>query len=76
MEKEFEVQKLTNGMGHRHLVVILDEAVADVHIGSVLIVPYAEGFKDPVKVLLQMNEDGTPKRNNTKFAVVLKYLYE
>jgi len=76
MEKEFEVQKFTNGRGHKHLVVITEPAVADIIIGSVVIVPYAEGFKDPIKVLLQCDEKGVPKRANQKFAIVSEYIYE
>lgn len=76
MEKVFEVQRLTNGNGHSHLVVITDEAIPDHHIGSVVIVPYGEGFIDPCKVLLQTDDKGKPLRANEKFAIVLKYIYE
>jgi hypothetical protein len=74
MEKEFNVTRLTNGMGHSHLVVITEPAIEDVHIGTVVIVPYAEGFKEPSKVLLQVDEKGLPKRANGKFAIVSKYI--
>lgn len=76
LEKEFEVQKLTNGRGHKHLVVITESAIEDIHIGTIIIVPYAEGFREPNKVLLQIDENGLPKRANDKFAIVLKYIYE
>ena len=76
MEKEFKVKKLTNGMGHKHLVVVTDEAISDIHIGTVVIVPYAEGFKDPSKVILQVDSKGVPKTANGKFGIVLKYIYE
>ncbi len=75
MEKEFEVKRLTNGRGHSHLVVITKPAITDVVIGTVVIVPYAEGFKDPVKVILQTDENGVPKRANKKFAIVTEYVY-
>ena len=75
-KKEFKIEKLTNGMGHKHLVVITEPAIEDVHIGTVVIVPYAEGFKDPVKVVLQVDENGQPLRVNEKFAVVSKYIYD
>lgn len=76
MEKEFEVKRLKNGMGHSHLLVIVEDAVEDIHIGTVVIVPYAQGFKDPIKVLLQTDENGLPKRANEKFGIVSKYIYE
>ena len=74
--KEFKVQRLTNGRGNSHLVVITEPAIEDVEIGSVLIVPYADGFKDPVGVMLQIDADGKPKIANDKFAIVNEYLYE
>lgn len=76
MEKEFSVQRMTNGRGHSHLLVITEKAIEDVEIGSVVIVPYADGFKDPCKVLLQTDNNGTPITANGKFAIVLNYLYE
>ncbi len=75
-EKEFAVQRLINGNGRSHLVVITEPAIEDVHIGTVLIVPYSDGFKDPVSVLLQVDSDGLPKTVNERFAVVSKYIYE
>lgn len=75
-EKEFKVERLKNGMGYSHLLVIVEDAIEDIYIGGVVIVPYAEGFKDPIKVLLQIDEKGLPKRVNEKFAIVLKYIYE
>jgi len=76
MEKEFKIVRLKNGRGNSHLVVVTEEAIADIHIGTVVIVPYAEGFKDPLKVLLQVDEKGLPKLANEKFAIVSKYVYE
>jgi len=76
MEKEYEVERLTNRMGHSHLVVITEPAIEDVHIGTVVIVPYADGFKDPKKVVLQLNDKGLPMRANKKFTLVSKYIYE
>ena len=76
MEKEFSVKRMTNGYGHSHLVVIMDEAIPDIHIGGVAIVPYADGFKEPCKVLLQTDDNGTPLMANSKFAIVSKYIYE
>lgn len=76
MTKEFEVKRLKNGRGCSHLVVITEPAIEDVHIGSVVIVPYAEGFKDPCKVILQTDDKGVPKMANEKFGIVDKYIYE
>lgn len=76
MVREFEVKRLKNGRGHSHLVVITDQAIPDIHIGSVVIIPYAEGFKDPTKVLLQTDEEGIPKTANEKFGIVSEYIYE
>lgn len=76
IEKEFKVQRMSNGMGHSHLLVITEEAVEDMEIGTVVIIPYAEGFKDPVKVRLQVNEKGLPKRANGKFGIVNEYIYK
>lgn len=76
MEKEFEVKRFKNGMGHSHLIVIVEDAIEDIHIGSLVIVPYAEGFKDPAKVLLQTDENGMPLTANEKFGIVSKFIYE
>ena len=74
-EAEFEIEKLKNGMGHEHLVVITEPAIEDMHIGTVVIVPYADGFKDPVKVVLQVDEKGNPIRNR-KFGIPTRFIYE
>lgn len=76
MEKEFEVTRCTNGRGNSHLLVITEPAIEDIHIGTVVIVPYADGFKDPIKVRLQTDEKGLLKRANEKFAIVSEYIYE
>jgi len=49
--------------------------VPDLVIGTVAIVPYADGFIDPVKVRLLVDENEKPVRANEKFAVVLEYIY-
>jgi len=76
MDKEFETTRCTNGRGNSHLLVITEPAIEDIHIGTVVIVPYAEGFKDPIKVRLQVDEKGLPKRANEKFAIVTEYIYD
>jgi len=74
--KEFEVKRMTNGRGESHLLVVTKPAIEDVAIGSVVIVPYADGFKDPKAVILQVDDKGNPKRANDMFAIVNEYLYE
>ncbi len=74
--RDYPVLRQKNNRGDNHLIAILEEAVPDFSIGSVLIVPFAEGFKDPVKVRLQLDVSGKPLRANRKFAVVLEYLYD
>lgn len=76
MEKEFKVQRLPNGRGYSHLVVITEPAIEDIEIGTVVIIPYVDGFKDPVKVRLQINNNGCPIRANGKFGVVNEYIYD
>ncbi len=76
MEKEFEVKKMTNYAGNKHFVVITEPAIEDIEIGTVIIVPYASGFIDPVRVRLLCDENGNPKRANKKFAIVSAYIYE
>lgn len=74
--KIFQIKELKNHRGNKHLAVIIQEAIPDIEIGTVLIVPYAEGFRIPEKVSLYVNENGTPLTANTKFAVVEKYIHE
>jgi len=74
--KEFEVKRMTNDRGESHLLVVTEPAIEDVAIGSVVIVPYADGFMDPKAVILQVDDKGSPKRANGKFAIVNEYLYE
>lgn len=76
MTKEFEVRRMTNGRGDSHLVVITEPAIEDIHIGTLVIIPYAEGFKDPYKVILQTDDNGIPKRANEKFGIVNEYIYK
>lgn len=71
----FNVIRLKNHLGHSHLLVVTSPAVEDIEIGSVLIVPYADGYKDPIQVKLLLDEKGKPKVMNSKFAVVTEYIY-
>ena len=75
-DKEFEIQRLKNHSGHSHLVIITDPAIEDVHIGTVVIVPFAEGFRDPIKAVVQVDVDGIPKTANGKFAIVAQYIWD
>ena len=76
MEKTFKVMRASNGNGDSNLLVIIDDAVVDIHIGTVLLVPYVKGYIDPSKVLIYVNEDGSPKLANKKFVIVSEYIYE
>lgn len=76
MEKQFDVKRLTNGRGESNLLVITEDAIPDISIGTVLIVPYANGYKDPEKVLLKVDENGTPIRLHGIFAIVLDFIYK
>ncbi len=75
-EKEFKVFRSTNGLGCNNLLAIIEEGVPDVYIGTVIIVPYAQGYVDPTRVLLQCDENFVPMRMNGELAIVLKYIYD
>lgn len=62
--------------GNSNLLAVIEECVPDIHIGTVIIVPYAQGFKDPLKALLQVDEIGMPLRINEDFAIVSKFIYD
>lgn len=72
--KEFPVQRMSNHNGQSNLVVILEPAIEDVEIGRLIQVPYVNGYKDPVKVVLMVDEKGEPLRNGD-FAIPEKYIY-
>lgn len=74
--KEFQVKRMANGKDNSHLVVVIEPALEDINIGTVIIVPYVDGFKDPKKVMLQVDDKGNPKRANNEFAIVTQYIYE
>ena len=75
MEKEFKVFRSTNSRGHNNLLAIVEQGVPDVYIGTAIIIPYAQGFIDPVAVILKVNEQNVPIRLNNHFADVVKYVY-
>lgn len=74
LEKEYKVKRLKNGRGHSHLVVITEPAIEDVKIGTAVIIPYAEGFCDPQKVLLLVDENGSPILANGEFGIVTEFI--
>ncbi len=74
-KQEFEVKRLNNHSGHSHLIVITHPAIENIEIGTVVIIPYADGFIDPKKVILAVDNKGMPLRVNEKFAMVTKYIY-
>ena len=75
MEKEFKIFRSTNGRGHNNLLAIVEECVPDIYIGTVIIVPYAQGFIDPVSVILKVDEQNVPIKFNDHFADVVQYVY-
>ena len=74
-KQEFEVKRLTNHSGNSHLIVITHPAIEKIEIGTVVIIHYADGFIDPKKVILAVDNKGMPLRVNEKFAMVTKYIY-
>jgi len=76
MEKEFKVERISNGRGHSNLLAIIEEAIPDVSMGSAIIVPYANGYKDPIKAVLKVDANGLPLRCDNKFAIVTDFIYE
>jgi len=75
--KIYPVIHASKCMGNiKHLVIVTQEAIPDVFIGSVLIVPFAEGFQTPTSVKVAVDDNGKPLAANNKFAVVLEYYFD
>jgi hypothetical protein len=73
--KTFEVKRMSNGRGISNLLLIFDEAIPDVYIGTALLVPVASGFKDPIAVTVVVDEKGMPMRTNLDTCIVTEYKY-
>lgn len=74
-QKRYNVIRAKNGRGVSNLLIITDESIPDVHIGSALMVPIADGYKDPLAVTIIIGEDGVPLSTNLDTCVVLEYHY-
>lgn len=72
--KTFNVFRAKDGRGVSNLLLVIDEAIADVHIGSALLVPIADGFKDPVAVKVIVDNNGVPFRSNINTCAVIEYI--
>lgn len=73
--KTFKVIRAKNGLGVSNLLLIFDEPIPDIHIGSALLVPMPEGLKDPVAVTVLVGEDGVPMRTNINTCIVTVYIH-
>lgn len=71
----FSVQRLTNGSGHSNLTIITEEAIPDVYIGSLLLVPFVHGYKDPEKVKVLLDENGKPVATKLRTCIVVEYFF-
>lgn len=74
-KKRYDVIRAKNGRGVSNLLIVTDKAIPDVYIGSALMVPIADGYKDPLAVTILNGEDGMPLRTNLDTCVVLEYHY-
>lgn len=72
----FPVIRLTNGAGHSNLMIVTEEAIPDVFIGSVLLVPVAQGYKDPTQVRVIIDDGGRPVATNLRTCIVAEYIYK
>jgi len=75
MEAEFDIIRATNGRGDSNLIAVTEPAIPDISIGTIVIIPYANGYKDPIKATLMVDKNGVPIRANEKFGIVVKYIY-
>lgn len=73
--KTFEVVRASNRRGTSNLLLIFDEAIPDIYIGTALLVPMPNGFKDPVAATVVVGDDGVPMRSNLDTCIVTLYIY-
>lgn len=74
-EAIFEVKRISNNSGISNLTIIIDEAIPDVYIGSILLVPFVLGYRDPIKVKVKVDETGKPIATNIRTCIVTEYIY-
>lgn len=75
-KKRYDVIRAKNGRGVSNLLIVTDSAIPDVYIGSALMVPIADGYKDPLAVTILISEYGMPLRTNLDTCIVLEYHYQ
>lgn len=73
--KTFEIKRMSNGHGISNLLLVYDEAIPDVYIGTALLVPMPNGFKDPTAVTVVVDNDGVPMRSNLDTCIVTVYIF-
>lgn len=73
--KTFKVIRAKNGRGVSNLLLVIEEGVPDIYIGTALLVPMPEGFKDPVAVTVVVDEEGIPMRSNLDTCIVTVYIH-
>jgi hypothetical protein len=73
--KTFKVFRATNGRGVSNLLLVTEESVTDMSIGSCLLVPVPEGLKDPVEVSVVVDASGAPMRTNFDTCIVTLYIH-
>lgn len=71
----FKVIRASNGLGVSNLLLVVEEAIADIYIGSALLVPIPAGFKDPSQVTVVVDENGKPMRTNLNTCIVTGYAH-
>lgn len=73
--KTFKVIRASNGRGISNLLMVIEEGVPDIYIGTALIVPIAEGMNDPVAVTVVVNKEGMPLRTNFDTCIPTVYIH-
>lgn len=71
----FKVIRATNGRGVSNLLLVVEEAIPDIFIGTALLVPVPEGLKDPAAVTVVVDEKGVPTRTNLDTCIVTVYIF-
>lgn len=74
--KEFSLKRMSNGAGHSNLLAIIKKGIEDIEIGDAIIVPYPQGYVDPIKAILQVDDNEYPIRIDGRFAKVVSFIYE
>jgi hypothetical protein len=73
--KTYKIIRASNRRGISNLLLVFDEAIPDVYIGTALLVPMPTGFKDPVAVTVVVDETGIPMRSNLDTCIVTVYIF-